>query len=58
LLIRGFDPLNDAIQYGQELLPLVHAEVVRRDRLAAAQAEAKTAAGADPRTGVAAGRAR
>src|SRR4051794_15191476 len=37
LLIRGFDPLNDAIQYGRELLPLVHAEVARRDRQAAAQ---------------------
>lgn len=37
LLIRGFDPLNDAIQYGRELLPRVRAEVARRDRLAAAQ---------------------
>ena len=35
LLIRGFDPLDDAIEYGRELIPLVHAEVVRRDRQAA-----------------------
>jgi alkanesulfonate monooxygenase len=38
LLIRGFDPLNDAVEYGRELLPLVHAEIARRDRLAADQA--------------------
>jgi alkanesulfonate monooxygenase len=41
LLIRGFDPLNDAVQYGQELLPLVHAEVARRDREAATRAAAE-----------------
>ena len=34
LLIRGFDPLNDAIDYGRELIPLVRAEVARRDRAA------------------------
>ena len=32
LLIRGFDPLNDAVDYGRELIPLVRAEVARRDR--------------------------
>ena len=32
LLIRGFDPLPDAIAYGQELLPRVHALVAERDR--------------------------
>ena len=32
ILIRGFDPLNDARQYGRELLPLVRAEVARRER--------------------------
>jgi alkanesulfonate monooxygenase len=32
ILIRGFDPLPDAIEYGRELLPLVHAEVARRNR--------------------------
>jgi len=36
ILIRGFDPLPDAIEYGRDLLPLVRAEVARRDRLAAA----------------------
>lgn len=30
-LIRGFEPLADAITYGRELLPLVHARVARRD---------------------------
>jgi alkanesulfonate monooxygenase len=35
LLIRGFDPLNDAVDYGRELIPLVRAEVARRDRAAA-----------------------
>ena len=30
-LIRGFDPLNDAIDYGRELIPLVRAEVARRE---------------------------
>jgi alkanesulfonate monooxygenase len=32
LLIRGFDPLNDALEYGRELIPLVRAAVARRDR--------------------------
>jgi alkanesulfonate monooxygenase len=32
ILVRGFDPLADAIEYGRELLPLVRAEVARRDR--------------------------
>jgi alkanesulfonate monooxygenase len=31
LLIRGYDPLDDAIDYGRHLLPLVRAEVERRD---------------------------
>jgi alkanesulfonate monooxygenase len=56
LLIRGFDPLNDAIQYGRELLPLVRAEVARRDRLAGAQADDSAALEARPE--VAAGGAR
>lgn len=30
-LIRGFDPLVDAIGYGRELLPLVREKVARRD---------------------------
>lgn len=32
LLIRGFDPLQDAIEFGEELIPTVRAEVARRDR--------------------------
>jgi len=32
LLIRGFDPLNDAIEYGRDLIPLVQTEVARRER--------------------------
>jgi alkanesulfonate monooxygenase len=34
LLIRGVDPLNDAREYGRELIPLVRAEVARRDHAA------------------------
>lgn len=30
-LIRGFDPLEDAIDYGRELIPLVRQEIVRRE---------------------------
>ena len=29
ILIRGYDPFDDAVQYGRELLPLVRAEVKR-----------------------------
>jgi len=32
------DPLNDAVEYGRELIPLVRAEVARRDRAAALSA--------------------
>ena len=31
LLIRGYDPYDDAIDYGRHVLPLVRAEVARRD---------------------------
>lgn len=44
LLIRGYDPLDDAVDYGRELLPLVRAEVARRE--AAATKVPETAAGA------------
>jgi alkanesulfonate monooxygenase len=37
ILIRGYDPYEDAIDYGRELLPLVRAEVARRDAAAIAQ---------------------
>ena len=33
-LIRGYDPLDDAIDYGRELIPAVRAEVARRDAAA------------------------
>lgn len=45
ILIRGFRPLEDAVAYGREVLPLVHAEVAARDRrraTAAAEAAAAT----------------
>ena len=34
-LIRGFDPLNDAIEYGRSLLPLTRQLVAERARIAA-----------------------
>ena len=34
-LIRGYEPLNDCIDYGRYLIPLVRKEVARRDRAAA-----------------------
>jgi alkanesulfonate monooxygenase len=40
ILIRGYDPYDDAIDYGRHLLPLVREEVARRD----AQAPAKVPA--------------
>ena len=36
ILIRGFRPLEDAVEYGREVLPLVKAEVARRDRVSSA----------------------
>jgi alkanesulfonate monooxygenase len=36
ILIRGFRPLEDAIEYGREVLPLVKAEVARRDQISSA----------------------
>lgn len=35
LLIRGYDPLPDAIEYGEELIPRVRELVAERDRAAA-----------------------
>jgi alkanesulfonate monooxygenase len=35
-LIRGFDPLEDAIQYGRELLPAFRDLLARRGRAAEA----------------------
>lgn len=36
LLIRGFNPVEDAIAYGRDVIPLVRAEVQRRERVAVA----------------------
>jgi alkanesulfonate monooxygenase len=36
ILIRGYDPYDDAIDYGRHLLPLVRTEVERRERQAVA----------------------
>jgi alkanesulfonate monooxygenase len=30
-LIRGFDPLSDAVEYGSEIVPRLRAEVARRE---------------------------
>ncbi len=32
VLIRGFDPLNDAVEYGRELLPLTREKVAALTR--------------------------
>jgi len=36
-LIRGFDPLEDAIDYGRELIPLVRQEIAKREAQAASK---------------------
>jgi alkanesulfonate monooxygenase len=36
ILIRGFEPMKDAIAYGRDLIPLVRAEVAGRERQAVA----------------------
>lgn len=36
VLIRGFDPLNDAIEYGKELIPMLHDGVRKRKSVARA----------------------
>jgi alkanesulfonate monooxygenase len=49
LLIRGFEPLEDAIEYGKELIPLVRAGVAERERkLAAVGSAARTAISGRP----------
>jgi alkanesulfonate monooxygenase len=35
VLIRGFDPLRDALEFGRDLVPLVRAGVELRERQAA-----------------------
>jgi alkanesulfonate monooxygenase len=36
LLIRGFDPYDDAVEYGRELIPLVRQEIAHREATARA----------------------
>lgn len=36
ILIRGFEPLDDALAYGRDLIPLVRDEVARREHAASA----------------------
>ena len=40
ILIRGFDPLDDAREYGRELIPLVRRGVAERDERAVAAGRA------------------
>ena len=35
-LMRGFDPLDDAIEYGRALIPAIHAHIAQLDRQRAA----------------------
>ena len=46
LLIRGYDPYDDAIDYGRYLLPLVRDEIARRERRELAAVAAADAGGA------------
>ena len=45
ILIRGFEPHNDAIDYGRELIPRVREEVRRRDAFGSAQVQRAGLAG-------------
>jgi alkanesulfonate monooxygenase len=36
ILIRGFEPLEDASEYGREMIPMLRAEVAKRERVAVA----------------------
>ena len=45
ILIRGYDPYDDAIDYGRHLLPLVREEVARRDAERATAGQATAAEG-------------
>lgn len=45
LLIRGYEPLTDAVEYGRELIPLVRQELAHRARQAEVRATMVVAAG-------------
>ena len=36
VLIRGFDPFNDAIEYGNELIPQIREKIAGRDAASSA----------------------
>ncbi len=42
LLIRGYDPLPDAVEYGEELIPRVRALVAQRDESRREKEKAQT----------------
>jgi alkanesulfonate monooxygenase len=42
-LIRGFNPLQDAIEYGREIIPRVRAEIARRSASSVQHGSIKTA---------------
>ena len=44
VLIRGFDPFNDAIEYGKELIPSIREKVAERDSLKTATIESRATA--------------
>jgi alkanesulfonate monooxygenase len=46
LLIRGYDPYDDAVDYGRELIPLVRREIRRREQANASEATAEISAAA------------
>jgi alkanesulfonate monooxygenase len=43
-LIRGFDPINDALQYGRDLIPLVRAQVNELEQREQAKSETSSSA--------------
>ncbi len=49
ILIRGYDPLDDAIDYGRHLLPLVRQKLARREAAGRATGEAALAASGSTR---------
>lgn len=53
LLIRGYDPLNDAEDYGRELIPLVRERVAAIDRRQPPSASQASATSGSPTTSIA-----
>ena len=43
ILIRGFEPLRDAVEYGRDLIPLVRQEMAHRERQGQSEADLVTA---------------